>query len=152
MSDIKHKFIYFSSFILANKITFNPEITYSIDEKSYYCVIQKLMIEWEASEALTEASGKLMCTMAKRDERVIKKNNFIMSFTKTPGLRFTEVFGGPSKAIPISHGFNEGWVDKDGWRIEEFCLLPYFEDGSLNIKNCSLEIEFLEIERYDSED
>ena len=115
------------------------------------------MIEWEASEVLTEASGKLMCTMMKslnesesRNESIIRKNNFIMSFTKTPGLRFTEVSGGPSKAIPISHPLNG--VEKDDWEIEKFCLLPYFEDGSLNIKNCSLEIEFLEIEKFGSED
>ena len=109
------------SFILANKITFNPKSPISSITKSlnfsYYCVIQKLMIEWEASEALTEASGKLMCKMMCKsgDESITRKNNFIMSFTKTPGLRFTEVSGGPSKAIPIS---NRSAKNKDDWQIE----------------------------------
>ena len=115
---------------------------------SYFCVIQKLMIEWEASAALTEASGKLMCTISCDERGITRKNTFILSFTKTPGLLFTEVVGGPSKAIPIPS--TEGLM-KD-WQIENFRLLPYFEDGSLNIKNCSLEIEFIEIENDNSED
>ena len=118
---------------------------------SYFCVIQKLMIEWEASAALTEASGKLMCTKMRKssDESISRKDTFIFSFTKTPGLLFTEVVGGPSKAIPIPL-VDEGLMTD--WQIEKFKLLPYFEDGSLNIKNCSLEIEFIEIENDNSED
>ena len=103
------------------------------------------MIEWEASAALTEASGKLMCTTSSDERGITRKNTFILSFTKTPGLLFTEVVGGPSKAIPIpSKGLMKNW------QIEKFQLLPYFEDGSLNIKNCSLEIEFIEIENDNS--
>ena len=89
------------------------------------------MIEWEKSES--EAAGKLMCTMIS-DGSNIRKDNFILSFTKTPGSRFTEVTGGFDKSIPVP-------ATTDPWSIENFCILPYFEDGSLNIKNCSLELE-----------
>ena len=89
------------------------------------------MIEWEKCES--EAAGKLMCTMIS-DGSNIRKDNFILSFTKAPGSRFTEVTGGFDKSIPVP-------TTTDAWTIENFCILPYFEDGSLNIKNCSLELE-----------
>ena len=92
------------------------------------------MIEWEKCES--EASGKLMCALTYDGSRV-RKNNFILSFTKTAGSSFTEVLGGADKTIPVP-------TSDDDFKIENFCLLPYFEDGSFNIKNCSLELEFLQ--------
>ena len=92
------------------------------------------MIEWEKCES--ETAGKLMCGLTYDGSRV-RKNNFILSFTKTTGSQFTEVFGGADKTIPVP-------TSDDDFKIENFCLLPYFEDGSLNIKNCSLELEFLQ--------
>ena len=92
------------------------------------------MIEWEKCES--EASGKLMCSMT-YDGSHVKKDNFILSFTKTAGSSFTEVLGGADKTIPVP-------TSDDDLKIENFCLLSYFEDGSLNIKNCSLELEFLQ--------
>ena len=92
------------------------------------------MIEWEKCES--EASGKLMCSMT-YDGSHVKKDNFILSFTKTAGSSFTEVLGGADKTIPVP-------TSDDDFKIENFCLLSYFEDGSLNIKNCSLELEFLQ--------
>ena len=104
------------------------------------------MIEWDARYTY-EASGKLMCTILDHsDGDDIRKNHFILSFTrKNPGIRFQEVLGGSDKAIPIPFSSNQ-----NDWEIEKFCILPYFEDGRLNIKNCSLEIEFLQIERKTS--
>ena len=101
------------------------------------------MIEWDISEECEDESpGKLMCTILNQNDGDIRKNQFIFSFIRTPGSRFQEVLGGADKAIPIPFSSNH-----DDWEIEKFSVLPYFENGSLNIKNCSLEIEFLKIER-----
>ena len=101
------------------------------------------MIEWNTSETPeSEVPGKLMCTILNQVDD-IRKNQFIFSFIRPKdGSRFQEVFGGGDKAIPIPFASNQ-----NDWEIEKFCILPYFEDGSLNIKNCSLEMEFLKIER-----
>ena len=137
--------------ILANEITFEgiksrPTRDENRTDISFFCVIRKLMIEWDDSKATedsnSEASGKLMCAIVnKSDGDNKRKNQFIFSFIRTPGSRFQEVLGGADKAIPIPFSSNQ-----NDWQIEKFCVLPYFENGSLNIKNCSLEIEFLKIE------
>ena len=101
------------------------------------------MIEWDVSEVCDdEASAKLMCTILNKMDGDIRKNKFIFSFIRKPESRFQEVLGGADKAIPIPFSSNH-----DDWEIEKFCILPYFENEPLNIKNCSLEIEFLKIER-----
>ena len=102
------------------------------------------MIEWNAPyTSEDEATGKLMCTILDHSNGDdTRKTQFILSFTrKQPGIRFQEVLGGSDKAIPIPFSSNQ-----NNWEIEKFCIFPYFEDEPLNIKNCSLEIEFLKIE------
>ena len=101
------------------------------------------MIEWDGSEAFYEASAKLMFTSLNSDEG-IRNNLFILSFTKAPGLRFSEVLVGYDKAIRIPIAAET--------KIEKFTLMPYFDDGELNIKNCSLEVELIEIKADESED
>ena len=41
-------------------------------------------------------------------------------------------------------------MDPRNWKIEKFTLSPYFEDGLLNVKNCSLEVEIIQIEEFDN--
>ena len=106
------------------------------------------MIEWDASEALNEASAKLMVTSLKtrgsaENTNHIRNNHFISSFTKTPGLRYSEVSIGYGKAIRLPIASNT--------KIEKFSLMPYFDDGELNIKNCSLEVELIQIKADASE-
>ena len=110
---------------------------------SYYCVIRKLMIEWDASEAFNEASAKLMFTSLNSDDG-IRNNHFISSFIKAPGLRLSEISVGHDKAIRIPIAAET--------KIEKFTLMPYFDDGELNIKNCSLELELIQIKTDDTED
>ena len=106
-------------------------------------MIRKLIIEWDGSEAFNEASAKLMFTSLNSDDG-IRNNLFISSFTKAPGLRFSEVLVGYDKAIRIPIAAET--------KIEKFTLMPYFDDGELNIKNCSLEVEWVEIKTGESED
>ena len=66
---------------------------------------------------------------------------------------------GNDKVIPLSTRSNElsrsitfSMTSRDNWTIEKFPLLPYFEGASLNIENCSLEVELIQIEEYQEGD
>ena len=113
-----------------------------LDDRNFCgLVIRKLTIEWEQCEATNEASGQLFCTISDHDEskddsEPIKKTLFITSFVQTSGQRLTEICMGNDKVILLH-------LSRKNWKIEYFTIKPLFEGQSLNIRNCSLEIELL---------
>ena len=62
-----------STYFLAQEIIFEGIKTNPDPSKVYFCVIKKLMIEWEKFES--EAAGKLMCSMTYDGSRVRKNNS-----------------------------------------------------------------------------
>ena len=59
------------------------------------------------------------------------KNYYYLSFSKTPGLRFTEITLQSTKHL----------LQQDAGDTFHFKLVPLFKEQKLDVKNCILEIE-----------
>jgi len=90
--------------------------------------VTKLLIEWKDYQ--TECFGELIFTKSKNKGKTKGKPQYYLSFTKTPGLRFTE--------IKLESYTN--FIQSNGDEIH-FEIVPLFDDQKLDIKNCILEIE-----------
>ena len=82
----RSEIILISSYFLAKEIIFEGFKAKPNPTETYFCVVKKLLIEWEdcspklypeIGQSLAEAAGKLVCTKT-REGSNIKKDHFIL--------------------------------------------------------------------------